>query len=55
MRIRYFGLFFVAALLAAFLLPSSASAAEWKPYSRDAYIQSKSAGKTVLVAVHADW
>ena len=55
MRIRFFGLFFTAVLFAAFLLPSAASAAEWQTYSRDAYIQSKSAGKIVLVAVHADW
>jgi uncharacterized protein YyaL (SSP411 family) len=55
MRIRFYGFFIAAALLAAFLLPSAALAIEWQPYSRDAYIQSKNAGKTVLVSVHANW
>ena len=45
-----------AALLAAALLaPAPALAGPWRAYDQAAFAQAQAAGKTVFVAVYADW
>ena len=55
MRIPMARMMAAAALLAALLMPVSARAIEWQPYSLDAFARSQKAGKTILISVHADW
>ncbi len=46
----------LALFLAVFLLsPAVASAGKWRAYDPGAFAESRKAGKTVIVSVHADW
>lgn len=46
----------LALIFAIVLLPSAALAGnEWRPYDRAAFEKARTAGKTVIVSVHADW
>lgn len=44
-----------AVLLAVIVLPSPAQAAGWTPYTRASFLKAQEAGKTIIIAVHADW
>lgn len=44
-----------AVLLAVIVAPSPAQAVEWTPYARASFLSAQEAGKTIIVAVHADW
>jgi hypothetical protein len=35
--------------------PSLAQSFEWTPYTRVSFVKAQEAGKTIIVAVHADW
>ncbi len=53
---RWNRVFALALFLAANLLsPAAASAGEWRAYDPGAFAESRKAGKTVFVSVHADW
>jgi len=41
--------------IALLILATQASAAEWKPYDSAAFTALTSAGKVVVIDVHADW
>ena len=55
-RNRIFKAGALALFLAVFLLsPAVASAGKWRVYDPAAFAESRKAGKTVIVSVHADW
>ncbi len=54
-RNRIFTAGALAFFLAVFLSPVFASAGKWRAYDPGAFAESRKAGKTVIVSVHADW
>ena len=55
MRVQSFRRMLPIILLAVFVYPVSGYATEWIAYDKAAFVKAQEAGKTVLVAVHADW
>lgn len=55
MRAQSFRRMLPIILLAVFAYPASGYATEWIAYDKAAFVKAQEAGKTVLVAVHADW
>lgn len=50
---RAFGL--LSAVIAASIMIGSAHAADFRPFSREAFAQAQAAGRPILVEAHADW
>lgn len=46
---------FLMAVMAALIMTGSAHAADFRPFTREAFAQAQAAGRPILVEAHADW